>query len=115
MKMVSKIRVGRYSPEETPFDETRIDLLIPGRSETMSKRICLIKRDDRSHHVDNGLCAEPGNGGAPVVLELICDAAEEGSQALTLAREMLGPRSVRRCKANTAKCPPRLFGVAHSD
>jgi hypothetical protein len=113
MQMVGEVRVVRCSPEETPFEETRIDLPIPHRSETPTKRICLIKRDYGSHHVNHRLRDESGNGGAPVVLKFICDVAKDRPQALALAREMLRPRCVRRCDGNAAECLPCIFGVAH--
>jgi|CZKL01.1.fsa_nt_gi hypothetical protein len=41
--MVCDVRAVRYPPEETPFDETRLDLLIPRLSKTIAERVCLIE------------------------------------------------------------------------
>lgn len=51
----------------------------------------MIERRHWRHHVDDGLCAEPGYSGAAVMLQLICDVAEDEAQAIALMREMLGP------------------------
>src|SRR5882724_12009966 len=105
--------VGRIPTEEASLDETRIELLIPRRNKTTTKCVCLIKRDHRRHHVNNGLRADTGDGGAPVVLKFICDVAKERSQPLALAQELLWPRGVWRCHENAAECLPRIFGVVH--
>jgi len=85
VQMVGEVCVVRDSSEETPFDEACVDLLIPRGSETMTKCVGVIERVDGGHHVNDGLCAEPGDGGASVVLKFVGDVAKNRPQALAFA------------------------------
>ena len=85
LQRLAKVCVVRDSSEETPFDEACVDLLIPCGSETMTKCVGVIERVDGGHHVNDGLCAEPGDGGASVVLKFVGDVAKNRPQALAFA------------------------------
>src|SRR5215467_11445564 len=92
--MVGELRTFLILPEETPFDETCINLAIPCARKMLSQRVRLIKRGDGRHHVNDGFCAEPGNGSASVVLKVVRDAAKERPQQFALLREMFWPGRV---------------------
>ncbi len=73
--MVREIRTVYFPAEEASFEEPCIDLAIPRTRKMPAKCVCMIERSNGRHHVNNGLCSEPRNGGTPIVLKLICYTA----------------------------------------
>src|SRR5215470_11929423 len=112
--MVGEFRTCHLLPEKTPLEETCIDLAIPCICKMLSQRVRLIKRGDGRHHVNDGLCAEPGNGSAPIVLKVVSDAAKERPQQFAFLSEMFWPGRVWTCDGDMTECLSRMFGIAHS-
>jgi hypothetical protein len=112
--MVGENRAFDLLPKEAPFQETDIDLLIPGASKALAQFVRLIERIHGSHHVDDGLCTEPGNGGASIVLKFVRDAPKEGPQARAFLGKTFRPQRIRGCDQDMAERPPCMCRVAHS-
>src|ERR1700679_2439744 len=114
MQMVGNFRRFRFLPEETPFKETGIDLAVPNICKLVSQRIRLIKTGHGRHHVNDGLCAEPGDSSTSIVLKFVRYAAKDRPQQIAFPGKIFRPGRVWWYDGNMTELPPGLFPVVHS-